>query len=794
MLARLPLLWPAVGWVVGIALGLADGLPLIWTLIIALLAIGLWWRGRRTGWLLLAVGVGWGVMVLAHGVWQQQVDGSWLDRVLTVDARVVAVQYNPHRQRLTLDLVRRADSARLRGQMWLYLYGRKMVPQMLAGDRIHTVLRAHRPRNRANPGGFDFVSYCAGHGISLLASPVATAVGATHIQHQPDPTWMAQLRHRVREALAQLPAQPRAVLLALVLADRSQLTDRQWQQFSASGTAHLLAISGLHVGIVAGWGFFLVWWLLTRREAWIVRLPVRRCALVAGLLFALAYASLAGWTLPTQRAVLMLGAGVTAWWWRASAAPLNTMLAALMVMLLWDAGAVASLSLWLSFVAVMALLLYADRLTMAANGWSSKVVAMTMVTVIASLATLPLIAAAFGRLPLYTLPANLLLVPLYGLWILPCALGGALLAIVGWGIAAAGLFTVAAKGAQVGNGLLAFFYGLPGGSWWLPHLPWWGVMLLALLLIAAGWLLWRRHYRTGGVVVAVALLGLMAWPERDVDRAQLMVWDVGQGAATTLRLPGGFALALDAPGRAGSRFNGGSTVADGLRAQGVVHLDVVAISHLQSDHAGGIASLIRRVNRVGSLWLADVPENHASHWAQRLIAMVEASGGQVRWLARGDRVDVAGHAIAVLWPPRGTVMSNSNNLSLVLSVDLGHHHQLLMMGDSEHPVERQLLATVEAHDVMLMPHHGSRSSSSLPLLQRLQPQLAIAQSGYHNRYGFPAAQIVARYQALDATVINSANGAVAVWMDGARLQIRQWGSAKAEKRRTLAAMEVMKWE
>ncbi|MDQ6951201.1 MAG: DNA internalization-related competence protein ComEC/Rec2 [Mariprofundales bacterium] len=782
----------------GIALGMAEAVAWWLTLLIALLALLLWWRGRQldrgsvwtkgetSGWqagaLALALGIGWGMVVLTHSVWLQQVDAGWLRPSVRIDAEVVAVQRSAHRQRLTLKAVRRSDGGVLRGEVWLYLYGRKGRSGWLVGDHIHTAIHGHRPRNHANPGGFDFVSYCAAHGVALLAS----VASGSSVQRSASPTMLARLRQRVRAALVQVGIKPRAVLSALVLADRSQLSDAQWQHFSASGTAHLLAISGLHIGIVAGWGFFFTWWLLTRREAWVVRWPVRSYALFSGLVFAIAYATLAGWTLPTQRAVLMLAAGVAAWWWRAQASSLNTMLAALMVMLLWDAQSVASLSLWLSFVAVTGLLLFADRLGNRTLDWKGRIAAMAGVTVIAALVTLPLIATVFGRLPLYTLPANLLLVPLYAMWILPCSLVAALLAMLGWGAAAAGLFSLAGVGAELGGALLAWLYRLPGGSWWLPHLPWWGVTMLVVSLLAAAGLAWNRHFRWAGGVIALALVGLMLWPERGVVVPVLTVWDVGQGAATTLRLPGGFVMAVDAPGSAGSRFNGGSMVADGLRIQGVTHLDVVAVSHLQSDHAGGIGTLMRRMNGVGELWLSDVPENRSSHWAQGLIALAQTHGGRVRWLARGDRVVVAGHAVRVLWPPRGAVAANSNNLSLVLSVDLGAGRRLLMMGDSELPVERGLLASIRPHTMMLMPHHGSRSSSSAALLRQLHPALAIAQTGYHNRYGFPDPKVVARYRALGAAVMNTASGAVEVTLNHASLRRTQWSNPVAHKREVLA--------
>jgi len=160
-------------------------------------------------------------------------------------------------------------------------------------------------------------------------------------------------------------------------------------------------------------------------------------------------------------------------------------------------------------------------------------------------------------------------------------------------------------------------------------------------------------------------------------------------------------------------------------------------------------------------------------------------GGSVRWLARGDHLLVAGHRVAVLWPDRGAVASNLNNLSLVLSMDLGAGHRLLLMGDSELPVERGLLATLAKHDMMLMPHHGSRTSSSVALLDRLQPTIAIAQTGFHNRYGFPDPGVIGRYLARHVQVVNTASGAVELVVDSARVRLTQWHDDVPEKRRLL---------
>jgi len=744
-------------WVIATAwVASTPTIDILWWFLLALIVLLLWIRVRWNPLMLLMLGLLWAASVQGWLDWQQQMDGTWVGHTITVDATVAKVQQTALRTRLSLHDVRRSDGASLHGAVWCYLYGKQRLHGIMVGDHLHGALRLHRPRNRHNPGGFDFKHYCRQHHIVLLGA----AASPLHIT--PDATLLATIRQRVRSALHTIEPAPRAVLAALLLADRSQLNDHQWQLFSASGTAHLLAISGLHIGMVAGWGFLMAWWWLTRKEAWIVHLPVRRCALAMGVILAIGYATLAGWSLPTQRAVLMLAAAAIAWWLRSQSHPLNTMLAAVMLIVLLDPQAVTSISLWLSFAAVTALIIWGMQTEpYHGNRWRTALHGLLWVSVIASLATLPLVAGIFGRFPLYSLPANLLLVPLYGLWILPSSLSAALLAIVGWGAGAHGLLLVAATGVAAGQWLLEIFYQLPAGSWWLPHLPLWWLMLVSILLAAAA-IVWWKHYRLAALsIMTAALLMLVVWPENDVTQTQWTVWDVGQAAATTVRFPGGKVIAIDAPGKRGSRFNGGSTVANGLRAQGVTHLDVVAVSHLQSDHAGGIASLLRRMNRVDALWLADVPENRNAWQLHDWQRELHRLGGKIYWLARGDTVSIGGHSVHVLWPPRHAHRANANNQSLVLSIALDGKQRMLAMGDSEAPVERQLVQySINHHDLLLVPHHGSKSSSTLAWVQRVHPSLAIMQTGFNNRFHFPNPTVVQRYRNVGAAIANTANGAI----------------------------------
>jgi len=776
----IPLLLPAAGWVAGLAAARSDAVSWTWlgALAVAAMLLVAVRRWRLFAVLLLA-GVIWGGAALLLDAWRVAYDASWTAATVEISATVAGVTETPAYRRIRLTDVGRSDGESLHGLVDIYLFGRQPLP--LAGQKVDLSAKLRPPQNHRNPGAFDYVDYCFDRHIVLTGS----LRGSLRIV-DPGTSWLERMRARIRHAVAGLPPGQSGVLQALLLGERGGIPVSQYEAFAATGAAHLLAISGLHIGMVAAWGFAITWWLLTRREAWIVAVPVRKVALSIGMLTAIAYATLAGWPLPTQRAVLMLVAAVAAWWLRARYAPLNILLAALMLILLIDPAAVVSVSLWLSFVAAAALVTFAAGREGTDPGWRGWLTGLFWVSLVAGLATLPLIAAVFGRLPAWNLPANLLLVPLYGGLILPLSLLGALSAMLGLDGAASTLLHLAGTVVGWGNAVMQQLHHWPAGNLWLPAVPTWAGLFYGAGVLLALWL-WQRQ--GAGVAMAAFAAVLAAWllvvvPERPPAVTTFTAWDVGQGAASSLVLPDGTTLLIDAPGRARSRFNGGTTMAAGLRTQGITHADVLILSHAQSDHAGGAARLFDQLRAVHELWLADVPANRAYLPMLGLIRRIGAAGGTVRWLAAGDRLQVGDMRVNILWPPRGFAPENDNNTSLVASVTLPGGQRLLLPGDMEQPVEHALLNRgLGRHQVLLVPHHGSRTSSSAALLDRLQPQLAVAQTGRHNRYRFPADAVLRRYRQRQIPFYNTAGGNVSLLLPGhGGVSVRRYHPPQAGKR------------
>jgi competence protein ComEC len=788
-LSRLPLLWPAIGWMAGLGGLRSDLVPLpslLW-LVPALLLLACL-KSLRPLALACLAGLTWAGLTLIHDAAVVAVDTSWLVKPFTVTADVIEVRHQPGRVRLTVDKVLRPDGSVLSGRAFLYGYGNRdrlsKWVSLLPGDRIRFKARWHLPENSVNPGAFDYRSYCFDRHIALIGT-LSGEIRTVFTQ----PSWLETLRHRTRTMLASLNADQGGILRALLLADRSQVPIPVQEAFSVSGAAHLLAISGLHIGMVALWVFVIFWWLFTRREEWIVRIPVRKCCLGISLLIACGYAFLAGWPIPTRRAVLMMAGTVLAWWLRARTEPVNTLLAALMLILLLDPQAVMSVSLWLSFMAAFALLMWAR---IQPRGFHLQplqwFLGLLSVSASASLATLPLISIHFELVPTYTLLANLFLVPLYTALILPFALMAEIAMIVSLDSAAGWLFQVAGYFVGLGNSLLLTLYQWPAGKLWIPSPPWWPALVYGTGMLTAGFLFFRGRVRLAAVLGLAGLASylLLVIPERPPSEETFVVWDVGQGASSSLLFPGGEVMVVDAPGRPHARYNGGTKVAAGLRKLGQAHVDVLVLTHAQQDHVGGAGRLLDHVRDVREIWLADVPENHRHTGVQGLLRRGVRSGARIRWLSQGDQVRGRGYSIQVLWPPKGYDPEKDNDASLVFSLRLDKGGSILFPGDIEARAEKQIVGNgLGRHDLLLIPHHGSATSSGSDWVFAVKPVHAIAQVGRYNRYGFPRPAVVRRYRKAGSRIWLTSDGAVvAQYRHGRRSawKIEHWRQKGSQNR------------
>ncbi|MEJ2522892.1 MAG: ComEC/Rec2 family competence protein, partial [Gammaproteobacteria bacterium] len=479
---------------------------------------------------------------------------------------------------------------------------------------------------------------------------------------------------------------------------------------------HLLAISGLHVGLAAGLGALLAGSAARRLRTGV---PVADVAAAGALAAAVAYAGVAGWPVSARRAALMLGAGLLCLVTRRGA-PGAVFALALVLVLAADPLAVLDPGLWLSFGAV------------AIIGWvlagrvaaPPRARAVLRLQAALSLAMVSLAAPWFGQVSLVSPVANLLAVPWFSLVVVPTTLAGA--AVINlWGPAGEILLQLAARATAVALPALEWLGGLPWAALPVPATPGWasvcaaaGVAWLCLPRPAPGrWL--------GACLLAPVLVGGNDGMAR--GEFEILVLDVGQGLSTVIRTARHTVL-FDA----GPRWPGGdagrSTVVPALRALGVQRLDVLVLSHGDSDHAGGGGS-------VASAMAVD-----------RIYGGEGVAAGGAIPCRRGDGWEADGVAFRFLGPGPG-VQASRNDGSCVLRV-AGAGGRVLFTGDVEARGEADLLEAGEplASDLVLAPHHGSRSSSGSGLVSVTRPAWIVFAAGWNNRWGFPHREVVGRWQ------------------------------------------------
>jgi competence protein ComEC len=635
------------------------------------------------------------------------------------------------------------------------------------GERWAFTVRLRRPHGTLNPGGFDLEAWmlernlrATGSVREAAAPPRTLATMVWHGGYAID-----RARHFLRERLEQRLQGERyaGVIVALVLGDQRAIDEDDWLLFNRTGIAHLVSISGLHITMIAGL-FALAAGFLWRRSARALALaPAQSVAALAAVISAWAYCLLAGWGVPAQRTFFMLATVAAATFVRLPTRPVTTLGLAAAVVTLADPWAVLAPGFWLSFGAVAAIFFAASGRSGAhAPTWRERLREAARVQLVVTLALVPLTVALFQQVSLVSPLANAVAIPVISLLVTPLALVAACLVALPEPLAALAVPLLACAHALISAlaQLLQWGAQLPASSIVLAAPPAWATVLgvagVAWLLAPPGW-----PMRWAG---AVWLLPLVAWPVERPRSGELWVTvlDVGQGAAVVIEARAAV-LVYDTGPRYSPQADAGSRIVlPYLRARGIRRIDVLVLSHLDSDHSGGAAAILK-VMEVGEIWTS-IERNHP----------LLAGAADVEQCAAGHAAILGDAWVRVLHPEVADYARpgrSTNARSCVLELRVGRQ-RVLLTGDLPQAQELELVARTPdlRASVVTAPHHGSRSSSSEPFVRAAAPTWVVAQTGYHNRFGHPDPVVVARYRSVGAEVVRTDSTGAIQWklaQDGA---------------------------
>ncbi len=626
-----------------------------------------------------------------------------------------------------------------------------------AGQHWAFTVKLKRVHGTMNPGGFDYERWLFTEGIGatgyIRPSPKPVLLGSDSVWNSIS-VWRQLITDQLSDTLGNSPSL--ALIKALTIGDGNSISQEQWEVFRKTGTTHLVVISGSHIGLIAGLVYFLVLklWAWTGWLSW----SPQKVAAISALLVAIFYSGLAGFSVPTQRSVIMLAIAMLAIILQRNSRPFNTLAIALFAVLIADPLAVLAAGFWLSFLAV-SLIVYAvsGRLGKLGHIWSA--IKLHWVT---SVGLSPLLLLFFQQVSLIAPLANLVAVPVISLLAVPLSLLGIIVMFIS-PMLAGKLFYLVDPVLQGLWRLLARLAEIPLAS--MSHAPpsYWALLfavpgillLLAPVGIPARWL---------SLAMFLPLVFTDAKQPESGD-INMTLLDVGQGLSAVVQTSHHL-LVFDTGAKFSTQSDmGQSVVLPFLQWQGVSKIDNLIISHGDNDHIGGAASVMRVMPT--EKVLTSVPQQLNEY------APIKCVAGQ-SWL--WDEVK-----FTMLAPGQAFIAENDN--SCVLKIQ-SKHGAILLTGDIEAQAESWLVDTYgEALkvDVLVAPHHGSKTSSTVGFLRVIQPSYVLIPAGYRNQFGHPHKDVLARYRQANAKWLTSADsGAITVNVENSVFVVR--GMREAESK------------
>lgn len=663
-------------------------------------------------------------------------------------------------------------------------------PAPAPGERWQLTVRLRRPHGLANPHGFDYEVWLLEQGLGASGSIRLGRPGQTGVF--PNRRLQAfvfslanciewvrgQLRSGIQRAL---PNQNGAgIIAALVIGEQGGITAADWQLFARTGINHLVAISGLHISMLAGLGYRCMLHLWRHsfytRGALPLLIPAQKMAALFSVLVALAYVALAGFGVPAQRALVMIAVVAVALWSGRRFAASQILSLALLVVLVLDPWAVLWPGFWLSFAAVGLIFFVSPGATAAVptnptagpanrlTDWLTGLRAAARIQYAITLGLVPLTLLLFNQISLISPLANALAIPVVSVLITPLALLGSLMP----GLPGDWILQLSVWLLQ---GLLLALRWLSEVSWavWqAPRPPLW---MALYALVGVLWSLMPRAWpwRWGGLLTWLPLL-LNAPVNPPKGEFSVTALDIGQGMALLIETAGHRLLYDTGPAYSPSSDAGSRVIYPYLKARGLNHLDGLLISHNDNDHSGGAISLMQQLQID---WVVSSLELNAPvvRMAGQTSRHLRCQAGQ-HWV--WDGVD-----FEILHPTASVYASDkwhSNARSCTLKISLGNH-SILLAGDIEAITENELVHSHSqqlASTVLLAPHHGSATSSTKAFLQAVHPQWAIFQLGYHNRYHHPHPAVWQRYADFGIERLRSDDSGALTLHFGQAVQIEEY--------------------
>jgi competence protein ComEC len=626
-----------------------------------------------------------------------------------------------------------------------------------AGQRWQFTVRVKRPHSTINPHGFDFEAWALERNIragGYVRKHEGNRMLDAAVYH---PQYVIEmLREKIRNRMSRVLQDKEygGVLRALAIGDESGIKQEDWQVFLKTGTNHLMSISGLHITMLAGLAFSLTQ-LLWRRSEWLtIKLPARKAATLVGAIIALAYSLIAGFSIPTQRTLYMLSVFAVALWIGRHIAISRVLAYALLIVVILDPWAVLAPGFWLSFGAV-AVIAYALNGRLSQPHWLRAAITTQWAV---SLGLMPLLLIMFQQVSIISPLANALAIPAISLIVVPLTLLGAMLPI-DW------ILLTAYQAIHFCMMALEWMADSSFSVWQQQAPPFW---TLPLAVLGVLWILLPRGVPMRWLgFVAILPMFLVQSPALPFGAMRVAVLDVGQGLAVAVTTQQ-HALLYDTGPRYSSQNDSGSRIIlPYLRAAGTRQLDTLVVSHDDNDHSGGTSSILSQipVQRV----LSSLPKDSLVHEHSNHVPCAE---GQA-WQWDGVKFEMISPMAESY--QKSNIKDNDRSCVLRITSQFG---RVLIPGDIERGVENALLQSEYAlkSDVLIAPHHGSKTSSTRAFVEEVSPSAVVFTMGYLNRFHHPHPSVIERYEAIASKIYRSdQDGAVIIdFISESGIEITRW--------------------